>query len=44
MDQLCRDAQQVSSFVRAVGEPLGEGVALEDLAQQGEELLAHVAG
>src|SRR2546421_7500956 len=29
VDELCGDSQQFSGLVRAVGEPVGEGVALE---------------
>jgi hypothetical protein len=41
MDELSGDAQPFGGLLRAVGEPLGEGVTF---AHQGEQLLAHVAG
>jgi hypothetical protein len=44
MDELSGDAQQFGGLLRAVGEPFGEGVTIEDFAHQGEQLLAHVAG
>ena len=42
MDEFSGDAQQFSGYVRAVSEPLGAGIALEDLAQDGEQLLSDV--
>src|SRR6266702_1223911 len=44
VDKLSGDAQQFSGLVRAVRKPLGEGVAFEDLAHDGEQFFAHVAG
>ena len=44
VDELPGDAQKFSGFVGAVGEPLGEGVAREDLAHDGEQVLSRVTG
>jgi hypothetical protein len=44
VDEFSGDAQQFGGLLRAVGEPFGEGVTIEDFAHDGEQFLAHVAG
>ena len=44
VDEFSGDAQQVSGLLRAVGEPLSGGVALEELAEEHKQFFPHVAG